>query len=107
MSFIHSFRTFNTNTNTIQTRISKEFSKALTGDDSPLATHYGALSGLGEMGVDVSVIITKVLNHKFLVAQCGRLCGELFISYVELFISENIEGILQLFDESFCYMDIF
>jgi hypothetical protein len=48
------FRSFNTNTNTIQTRISKEFSKALLGDDSPLATHYGALSGLGEMGVDVS-----------------------------------------------------
>ncbi|CAH1797064.1 unnamed protein product [Owenia fusiformis] len=40
-------------TNNIQTRVTQTFSKALSSDKAPLATHYGAISGLGEMGTEV------------------------------------------------------
>ncbi|XP_041348183.1 transcription initiation factor TFIID subunit 6-like [Gigantopelta aegis] len=45
-------KNFNANTNNIQARITKTFSRALLGDSS-LATQYGALSGLGELGSEV------------------------------------------------------
>lgn len=46
-------RTFNSNTNNIQTRVTKLFSDVLSNEKGPLATHYGAMSGLGEMGTEV------------------------------------------------------
>ncbi|XP_071084955.1 transcription initiation factor TFIID subunit 6-like [Haliotis cracherodii] len=54
-------KNFSSNTNNIQARITKTFSKALLGDKSALATQYGALSGLGELGPEVTK--TFLLPH--------------------------------------------
>ena len=37
----------------IQTRITKMLSAALQADTAPLATHYGAIVGIGELGHEV------------------------------------------------------
>jgi len=37
----------------IQTRITKMLSAALQTDTAPLATHYGAIVGIGELGHEV------------------------------------------------------
>jgi len=46
-------KSFSTCTNTIQTRITKMLSTALQNDTAPLATHYGAIVGIGELGFEV------------------------------------------------------
>lgn len=57
-------RNFSTNTNNIQARITKTFSKAIRSEKAALATQYGAMSGLGELGSEVtyrnSLILRKV-----------------------------------------------
>jgi hypothetical protein len=55
VTFLHVFvcRTFSTSTNSIQTRITNMLSKALHSDSAPLASHYGAIVGLGELGHEV------------------------------------------------------
>lgn len=45
-------RTFNTTTNNIQARITKIFTDILEKEKS-LAIHYGAITGLAEMGPEV------------------------------------------------------
>jgi len=37
----------------VQTRITKMLSAALQADTAPLATHYGAVVGIGELGHEV------------------------------------------------------
>jgi transcription initiation factor TFIID subunit 6 len=44
---------FSTSTNTIQARITKMLSTVLQTDTAPLATHYGAIVGIGELGHEV------------------------------------------------------
>jgi transcription initiation factor TFIID subunit 6 len=39
-------KNFNTSTNNIQTRMTREFSKALRSEKTPLATLYGAIEGI-------------------------------------------------------------
>ncbi|XP_071449000.1 transcription initiation factor TFIID subunit 6 isoform X1 [Hetaerina americana] len=46
-------KNFNTSTNNIQTRVTRMFSRALQGDKMPLASLYGALEGLAELGPEV------------------------------------------------------
>ena len=46
-------RHFNTPTNNIQSRITKTLSQSLIVENSPLATHYGAIAGLSELGTEV------------------------------------------------------
>ena len=45
---------FNTPTNNIQSRITKALSQSLDTDNAPLATHYGAIAGLSELGHEVN-----------------------------------------------------
>lgn len=47
-------RHFSSSTNNIQARITKMMYLALQNDKEPLATQYGAIAGLGEMGAEVS-----------------------------------------------------
>ncbi|XP_028401111.1 transcription initiation factor TFIID subunit 6-like [Dendronephthya gigantea] len=61
-------RTFSTTTNNIQQRITKTLCKALQNVKAPLATHYGAIAGLAEMGTEV----LKVLVVPFLKTE-GKL----------------------------------
>lgn len=46
-------KNFNTSTNNVQTRVTRMFSRALQNDKMPLASHYGAVSGLAELGPEV------------------------------------------------------
>lgn len=57
LSFV---RNFNTSTNNIQTRITRMFSKALQNEKAPLASHYGSVMGLAELGQEVSDADWKV-----------------------------------------------
>ena len=54
------FRNFSTSTNNIQARITKTFTHAIQSDKAALATQYGAIAGLGEMGSEVR----GVGNHR-------------------------------------------
>ncbi|XP_074657832.1 transcription initiation factor TFIID subunit 6-like [Tubulanus polymorphus] len=54
-------RSFSTSTNNIQIRLTKLFSNSLQTDKAPLATHYGALAGLIEMGSEVIKIFVVPL----------------------------------------------
>ncbi|XP_076454129.1 transcription initiation factor TFIID subunit 6-like [Babylonia areolata] len=54
-------KNFNTNSNNIQSRVTNLFVSALTTDKRAMATQYGALSGLGELGPEV--IKTCILPH--------------------------------------------
>jgi len=50
----------------IQTRITKMLSAALQTDTAPLATHYGAIVGIGELGHEVRFFyIPSVSNVRF------------------------------------------
>ncbi|XP_059167584.1 transcription initiation factor TFIID subunit 6-like [Physella acuta] len=46
-------RNYSNNTNNIQARVTKKFSKAIQSEAAALATIYGALAGLGELGPEV------------------------------------------------------
>uniref|UniRef100_A0A0B6ZF79 TAF6 C-terminal HEAT repeat domain-containing protein n=1 Tax=Arion vulgaris TaxID=1028688 RepID=A0A0B6ZF79_9EUPU len=46
-------RNYSNNTNNIQARVTKKFSKAIQSEKAALATQYGALAGLGELGPEV------------------------------------------------------
>lgn len=46
-------RNYSNNTNNIQARITKKFSKAIQSEKVALSTQYGALAGLGELGTEV------------------------------------------------------
>ncbi|XP_078310397.1 transcription initiation factor TFIID subunit 6-like isoform X3 [Crassostrea virginica] len=46
-------KNFSTSTNNIQARITKTFTHAIQSDKAALATQYGAIAGLGEMGSEV------------------------------------------------------
>lgn len=50
-------RMFSTTTNNIQQRITKTLCKALQNVKAPLATHYGAIAGLAEMGSEVLKVL--------------------------------------------------
>jgi len=62
----------------IQTRITKMLSVALRADTAPLATHYGAIVGIGELGHEARV--THINSHQSvkLIIQLlfsANLCG--------------------------------
>lgn len=46
-------KNFNTSTSNVQTRVTRMFSRALQNEKMPLASHYGAISGLSELGPEV------------------------------------------------------
>ncbi|XP_065063279.1 transcription initiation factor TFIID subunit 6-like [Rhopilema esculentum] len=50
-------RTFSCPTNNIQSRITKTLCKALYNDKAALATHYGAVAGLAELGLEVVKVL--------------------------------------------------
>ncbi|XP_005100271.1 transcription initiation factor TFIID subunit 6 [Aplysia californica] len=46
-------RNYSNNTNNVQARVTKKFSKAIQSETAALATQYGAIAGLGELGPEV------------------------------------------------------
>lgn len=55
-------KNFNTSTNNVQTRITRMFSQAFKNNQAPLASLYGAICGLCELGPEVikAIIIPKL-----------------------------------------------
>ncbi|XP_028967563.1 transcription initiation factor TFIID subunit 6 [Galendromus occidentalis] len=55
-------KNFNTSTNGIQTRVTRIFSNTLSNDRMPLASTYGAVSAIGELGTEVvrSLLIPRI-----------------------------------------------
>ncbi|CAD5117547.1 DgyrCDS6309 [Dimorphilus gyrociliatus] len=54
---------FSTNTNGIQTRVTRLLTSALLDKTTPLASHYGALTALGELGPEVVETFVIPLVH--------------------------------------------
>lgn len=86
-------KNFNTSTNSIQTRITRMFSKALQNDKAPLASHYGAIAGLSEMGHEVvkSFIVPRIKLEGDRIHQC--LDGPV-LSNIDKIAAEHIKQLL-------------
>lgn len=69
---LSTFRNFNTTTSNIQTRVTRMFSRALANEKMPLASHYGAVSGLSELGPEVvrTFVMPRVKNIGERLRQC-------------------------------------
>ena len=83
-------KTFSSNTNNIQIRVTKLFSDILSNDKGPLATHYGALSGLGELGTEV----VKAFVLPYVKAEGERLKHILegpLVSNIERIAAEHVK----------------
>ncbi|GFQ99633.1 transcription initiation factor TFIID subunit 6, partial [Trichonephila clavata] len=65
-------KNFNTTTSNVQTRVTRIFSKALASEKMPLASHYGAISGLSELGPEVvrTFVIPRVKGIGERIRQC-------------------------------------
>lgn len=50
-------RAFNSTTNNVQTRVTKTYCKALQQEKASLSTHYGAITGLSELGQEVVKVL--------------------------------------------------
>ncbi|XP_074633099.1 transcription initiation factor TFIID subunit 6-like [Acropora palmata] len=50
-------RSFNSTTNNVQTRVTKTYCKALHQEKASLSTHYGAITGLSELGQEVVKVL--------------------------------------------------
>ena len=84
-------KTFSSNTNNIQTRVTKLFSDLLSNDKGPLATHYGALSVLGELGTEV----VKAFVVPYVKAEGDRLKYILegpLVSNIERIAAEHVKS---------------
>lgn len=67
-------KNFNTTTSNIQTRVTRMFSRALANEKMPLASHYGAISGLSELGPEV--VRTFVMPRVKSIGERLRQCLE-------------------------------
>ncbi|GIX83814.1 transcription initiation factor TFIID subunit 6 [Caerostris extrusa] len=55
-------KNFNTTTSNVQTRVTRMFSRALANEKMPLASHYGAISALSELGPELvrTFVVSRV-----------------------------------------------
>ena len=65
-------RHYNTTTNGLQTRITRVFTKCLSTDSTPLATVYGSVAGLCELGPEVTkaLVVPKLRDLGVRIEQC-------------------------------------
>uniref|UniRef100_T1J711 TAF6 C-terminal HEAT repeat domain-containing protein n=1 Tax=Strigamia maritima TaxID=126957 RepID=T1J711_STRMM len=87
-------KTFNTSTNSVQTRITRMFSKPLQNEKSPLATHYGAIAGLSELGHEVikSFVLPRIKPEGERIRQCVETP---VLSNIDKIAAEHIKQLLQ------------
>lgn len=75
-------KNFNSSTNGIQTRVTRIFSSTLSNDRMPLASTYGAVSAIGELGSEVvhSLLIPRIKDIGDRLRRCleepGVVSGE-------------------------------
>ncbi len=86
-------RKFNTTTNNIQPRITKTFDKSLSSDKVSMATLYGSLAGLCELGTEVikTIVMPKlqVLGERIRVAVEGPV-----VTNVDKIASEHLKQMI-------------
>uniref|UniRef100_A0A6M2DI21 Transcription initiation factor TFIID subunit 6 n=1 Tax=Xenopsylla cheopis TaxID=163159 RepID=A0A6M2DI21_XENCH len=65
-------KNFNTTTNTVQTRVTRLFCRALQDNKTPLASLYGAVEGLSELGSEVVkvFVIPKIIEISERIEAC-------------------------------------
>lgn len=84
-------RSFNSTTNNVQSRVTKTYCKALHQDKASLSTHYGAITGLAELGQEVVKVFVlprlKIESALIKKAQEG-------IDPVEKNAAENLKNLL-------------
>lgn len=86
-------KNFSTNTNNIQARITKTFSMALQSDKIALATQYGAVAGLGELGSEV--IKSFLIPHVSILGEhLKQAIDALVLNNVDKIAADNIKKML-------------
>ncbi|XP_021372126.1 transcription initiation factor TFIID subunit 6-like [Mizuhopecten yessoensis] len=86
-------KNFSTNTNNIQARITKTFSMALQSDKIAMATQYGAVAGLGELGSEV--IKSFLLPHVSLLGEhLKQTVDAMVLNNVDKIAADNIKKML-------------
>ncbi|XP_041483509.1 transcription initiation factor TFIID subunit 6-like [Lytechinus variegatus] len=87
-------RKFSTTTNNMQARISKTFDESVSKDKAPLATIYGALVGLAELGPEVmkTLVIPKV---RMLGERLRTMSESLIISNPDKIAAEHLKQLVQ------------
>lgn len=86
-------KNFSTNINNIQSRITKTFSNAIQSEKAALATQYGAVAGLGELGTEVvkTFLIPRV---KYVSDRMKATMEGLVVNNADKIASENIKRAL-------------
>lgn len=84
-------RSFNSTTNNVQTRVTKTYCKALHQEKASLSTHYGAITGLAELGQEVIkvLILSRLRIESALIKQ-----GQEGVDPVEKNAAENLKNLL-------------
>ncbi|XP_050408813.1 transcription initiation factor TFIID subunit 6 [Patella vulgata] len=86
-------KNFSTNTNNIQARTTKMYTQALRDERSALATQYGAVAGLGELGAEV-IKTFLVPNLKLLGERMRAAIEGPIINNVDKIASDHIKKLL-------------
>ncbi|XP_071480217.1 transcription initiation factor TFIID subunit 6-like [Diadema antillarum] len=117
-------RKFSTTTNNMQPRISKTFDDALCKDKAPLATLYGALVGLAELGPEVmkTLVIPKVrmlgerlkaMSESLMVSNPDKVAADHLKQLIQKHCAQYLKGVrsppdvLQEYEEEFGYLGPF
>lgn len=95
-------KNYTTSTNNIQTRMTKIFSSALNNDKTPLASVYGAITGLGELGNEVikAFIIPKISDVGTRVEYCLEGVGH---TQADKTSAQKIKGLIVV--RKYLYVD--
>lgn len=84
-------RSFNSTTNNVQSRVTKTYCKALHQEKASLSTHYGAITGLAELGQEVVkvFVIPRLKIESALIKQAQE-----GVDPVEKNAAENLKNLL-------------
>ncbi|KAK0084067.1 hypothetical protein PV325_007668 [Microctonus aethiopoides] len=96
-------RNFNTSTNNVQTRVTRMFSQALTKkSQTPLASLYGAISGLCELGPEVikALVIPKIKSISERIENCidGAVLSNVdknAVGHIEVVLRKTVAPVLK------------
>ena len=80
------YRMFNTTTNCIQSRVTKMYSAALQAEKSSLATHYGAIVGLQELGTEVRASLSILHTLRLRVVCVVKISSHLASTFASSFV---------------------
>ncbi|XP_014669571.1 PREDICTED: transcription initiation factor TFIID subunit 6-like [Priapulus caudatus] len=86
-------KSFSTTTNNIQTRVTRMFTRCLQNDRAPLASYYGAISGMGELGHEV--VKTLLFPRVRFIGERVRACLEgPVLSNIDRIAAEHVKQLI-------------